>query len=74
VPQGVLHWRDRLCSQKKSAAKVALKVSVVRSFFEYVKAAGVIPPQPSLDEAGLAARAVVQACGEGCALPAVGAG
>lgn len=33
VPQDVLIWRDKLRSQKKSAATVAFKLSVVRSFF-----------------------------------------
>ena len=40
VPHDVVLWRDRLRSQKKSAATVAFKLSVVRSYFEYLKAAG----------------------------------
>ena len=47
VPQDVLLWRDRLRSRKQSAATVAFKLSVVRSFFEYLKAAGVIPLNPA---------------------------
>jgi len=47
VPHDVLLWRDRLHSQKKSAATVAFKLSVVRSFFEYLKAAGVVPLNPA---------------------------
>ena len=47
VPQDVLLWRDRLRSQKKSAATVAFKLSVVRSFFEYLKAAGAVPLNPA---------------------------
>jgi integrase/recombinase XerD len=47
VPNDVLLWRDRLRSQKKSAATVAFKLSVVRSFFEYLKAAGVVPLNPA---------------------------
>jgi len=47
VPNDVLLWRDRLCSQKKSAATVAFKLSVVRSFFEYLKAAGAVPLNPA---------------------------
>ena len=43
VPQDVLLWRDKLRSRKKSAATVAFKLSVVRSFFEYLKAAGAVP-------------------------------
>ncbi len=47
VPQDVLLWRDRLRAQRKSAATVAFKLSVVRSFFEYLKAAGVISLNPA---------------------------
>jgi integrase/recombinase XerD len=48
VPQDILLWRDRLRSQKKkSAATVAFKLSVVHSFFEYLKAAGVVPLNPA---------------------------
>ena len=47
VPNDVLLWRDRRRSQKKSAATVAFKLSVVRSFFEYLKAAGAIPLNPA---------------------------
>ena len=47
VPNDVLLWRDKLRSRKKSAATIAFKLSVVRSFFEYLKAAGVIPLNPA---------------------------
>jgi integrase/recombinase XerD len=47
VPNDVLLWRDRLRAQKKSAATVAFKLSVIRSFFEYLKAAGAIPLNPA---------------------------
>jgi integrase/recombinase XerD len=47
VPNDVLLWRDRLRSRKKSAATVAFKLSVVRSFFEYLKAAGAVPLNPA---------------------------
>ncbi len=47
VPQDVLLWRDKLRSQKKSAATVAFKLSVIRSFFEYLRAAGAIPLNPA---------------------------
>ena len=43
VPADIVLWRDKLRSQKKSAATVAFKLSVVRSFFEYLKAAGAVP-------------------------------
>ena len=47
VPADVLLWRDRLRAQKKSASTVAFKLSVVRSFFEYLKAAGSIALNPA---------------------------
>ena len=47
VPNDVLLWRDKLRSQKKSATTVAFKLSVIRSFFEYLKAAGAIPRNPA---------------------------
>ena len=47
VPNDVLLWRDRLRAQRKSAATVAFKLSVVRSFFEYLKAAGAISLNPA---------------------------
>ena len=47
VPNDVLLWRDRLRSQRKSAATVAFKLSVIRSFFEYLKAAGAVPLNPA---------------------------
>ncbi len=47
APADVLLWRDRLRSQKKSAATVAFKLSVVRSFFEYLKAAGAVALNPA---------------------------
>jgi integrase/recombinase XerD len=47
VPNDVLLWRDKLRAQKKSAATVAFKLSVVRSFFEYLKASGAVPLNPA---------------------------
>jgi integrase/recombinase XerD len=47
LPADVLLWRDRLRSQNKSAATVAFKLSVIRSFFEYLKAAGAITLNPA---------------------------
>jgi len=47
VPADILLWRDKLRSQKKSAATVAFKLSVVRSFFEYLRAAGAVPLNPA---------------------------
>jgi integrase/recombinase XerD len=47
MPNDVVLWRDRLRSQKKGAATVAFKLSVVRSFFEYLKAAGAVTLNPA---------------------------
>jgi integrase/recombinase XerD len=47
VPDDVVLWRDKLRSRKNSAATVAFKLSVVRSFFEYLKAAGVVSLNPA---------------------------
>jgi integrase/recombinase XerD len=47
VPQDVLLWRDWLRSRRKSASTVAFKLSVVRSFFEYLKAAGAVALNPA---------------------------
>jgi integrase/recombinase XerD len=47
APADVLAWRDHLRAQKKSASTVAFKLSVVRSFFEYLKAAGAISLNPA---------------------------
>jgi integrase/recombinase XerD len=47
VPNDVVLWRDRLRSQKKSASTVAFKLLVIRSFFEYLKAAGVVTLNPA---------------------------
>ena len=65
APADVLLWRDRLRAQRKSAATVAFKLSVLRSFFEYLKAAGAVhlnpastrlvtPPEVSSEPAGRA--------------------
>ena len=47
VPAGVLSWRDHLRAGRKRPATVSFKLSVVRSFFEYLKAAGVVPLNPA---------------------------
>lgn len=46
VPNDVLLWRDHLRHSKKRVAMVSFKLSVIRSFFEYLKAGGVIPLNP----------------------------
>jgi integrase/recombinase XerD len=47
VPNDVLHWRDHLRHSRKRAATVSFKLSVIRSFFEYLKAAGMIALNPA---------------------------
>ena len=47
VPADVLAWRDHLRSHRKRAATVSFKLSVVRSFFEYLKAGGVVALNPA---------------------------
>lgn len=47
VPADVLIWRDHLRHSRKRAATVSFKLSVIRSSFEYLKAAGVIPLNPA---------------------------
>jgi len=47
-PIDVIRWRDSLIENKKSAATVAFKLSVVRSLFEYLKAGGFVQNNPAL--------------------------
>lgn len=47
VPNDILRWRDHLRTSRKRAATVAFKLSVIRSFFEYLRAGGVIPLNPA---------------------------
>lgn len=47
TPADVQVWRDHLRAQRKRPSTVAFKLAVVRSFFEYLKAAGVIPLNPA---------------------------
>jgi integrase/recombinase XerD len=47
VPADVLNWRDHLRHSRKRAATVSFKLSVIRSFFEYLKAGGVMPLNPA---------------------------
>jgi integrase/recombinase XerD len=47
-PIDVIRWRDSLIENKKSAATVSFKLSVVRSLFEYLKAAGFVQSNPAL--------------------------
>jgi site-specific recombinase XerD len=41
-------WRDQLITDKKSASTVAFKLSVIRSLFDYLKIAGIVPSNPAL--------------------------
>ena len=47
VPADVLTWRDHLRHGRKRAATVSFKLSVIRSFFEYLKAGGIIALNPA---------------------------
>ena len=49
-PLDVIRWRDSLIENKKSAATVAFKLSVVRSLFEYLKAGGLVHYNPALSK------------------------
>lgn len=41
-------WRDHLIGQKRSASTIALKLSVVRSLFDYLLAGGYVRSNPAL--------------------------
>ena len=47
-PIDVIGWRDSLIENKKSAATVSFKLSVIRSLFEYLKAGGFVQNNPAL--------------------------
>jgi site-specific recombinase XerD len=47
IPSDVQRWRDHLRSQRKRPATVSFKLSVIRSFLEYLNA-GVVPLNPTL--------------------------
>lgn len=44
----IQRWRDHLISLKKSDATVRLKLSVIRSMFDYLKIAGIVDRNPAL--------------------------
>src|SRR2546421_3254043 len=50
TPQDVQQWRDRLITEKKSASTVALKLSIVRSFFDYLQVGGYVTRNPALSK------------------------
>ena len=47
APIDVVLWRDYLRSRRQKSSTVAFKLSVVRSFFEYLKAAGSVALNPA---------------------------
>lgn len=47
TPTHVLRYRDRLVRDKRKAATIAAKLSVVRSFFAYLHAAGIVTLNPA---------------------------
>jgi integrase/recombinase XerD len=67
LAEDILKWRDDLMSKGRKASTVSLKLSVLRSFFEYLRAYGhvslnpastrLVPPPPIPE--GLAGRALV---------------
>ena len=60
TPAHVLSWRDSLKGDRRKAATISFKLTVVRSFFEYLRAGGyvhlnpastrLVPPPPASDE------------------------
>jgi len=48
TPVDVQRWRDQLITQKKSAATVAFKLSIVRSLFDYLQVGGHVSRNPAL--------------------------
>jgi integrase/recombinase XerD len=44
----VLRFRDRLAGQKKSAATIAFKLSIIRSLFDYLLVGGYVTHNPAL--------------------------
>lgn len=48
TPVDVRRWRDQLITQKKSAATVAFKLSIVRSLFDYLQVGGHVSRNPAL--------------------------
>jgi integrase/recombinase XerD len=47
TPAHVLSYRDRLVRDKRSPATIAAKLSVIRSFFAYLQAGGVVALNPA---------------------------
>ncbi|HZS45370.1 MAG TPA: tyrosine-type recombinase/integrase [Blastocatellia bacterium] len=47
TPDDIRRWRDALVQAGRRPATVALKLSVVRSFYEYLKVAGIVQLNPA---------------------------
>jgi site-specific recombinase XerD len=47
TPDHVLRWRDALKGDRKKSATVSFKLTVVRSFFEYLRSAGHVHLNPA---------------------------
>ena len=47
TPADVLAWRDQLRGRRKKPATVAMKLAVLRSFFEYLRVAALVPINPA---------------------------
>jgi integrase/recombinase XerD len=47
TPEDVLRWRDHLRGKRKKATTICFKLAVVRSFFEYLRAAGLLNVNPA---------------------------
>lgn len=47
TPEHVIRYRDRLVRDKRKPSTIAAKLSIVRSFFSYLQAAGVITLNPA---------------------------
>jgi integrase/recombinase XerD len=48
IPADVQRWRDHLIGQKRSCSTVYLKLSVIRSLFDYLLAGGYVRSNPAL--------------------------
>lgn len=47
APADVLRWRDQMVTAGRRPSTIATKLAVIRSFFEYLRAAGVISLNPA---------------------------
>jgi site-specific recombinase XerD len=47
TPEHVLRWRESLKAKKRKSATISFKLSVVRSFFEYLRAGGHVSLNPA---------------------------